>query len=239
MIDPIASRLGAWSVDLNTWSVILRLMLSLLVGAVIGWERSSKRHSAGFRTFILALVSGCGVMILDVFIMEQYGNNFYLLSAAYLIAIANISIHSLSYTSRNEIRGLTTAVALWTAGLLGLLLGAGLYTVTLITVFILMCILSVFPILEAYLKNRSNHFEIHLELTNSIYLQDFVTTIRKLGLSIDQIEQNHAYTGSGLSVYSIAISISSEELKKYKTHREIIEALSSLEYIYYIEEMYV
>ena len=239
MIDPIASRLGAWSVDLNTWSVILRLMLSLLVGAVIGWERSSKRHSAGFRTFILALVSGCGVMILDVFIMEQYGNNFYLLSAAYLIAIANISIHSLSYTSRNEIRGLTTAVALWTAGLLGLLLGAGLYTVTLITVVILMCILSVFPILEAYLKNRSNHFEIHLELTNSIYLQDFVTTIRKLGLSIDQIEQNHAYTGSGLSVYSIAISISSEELKKYKTHREIIEALSSLEYIYYIEEMYV
>ena len=43
--------------------------------------------------------------------------------------------------------------------------------------------------------------------------------------------------GSGLSVYTITITINSAELKKYKTHKEIIEALSSLEYIYHIEEM--
>ena len=42
---------------------------------------------------------------------------------------------------------------------------------------------------------------------------------------------------SGLSVYSIAISISSQELKKYKTHEEIVEALRSLDYIYHIELM--
>ena len=235
--DPIARGLGEWSALLNTWSILFRLLAALLMGAVIGWERSSKRHSAGFRTFILALIAGCGVMILDSYIVLTSGNSFYLLSAAFLVAIANISIHSVFYSSRNEIKGLTTAVALWTAGLLGLFVGAGLYTVTVITFGMLLCNLSVFPIFEVYLKNRSNHFEIHLELTNSIYLQDFVTTIRRLGLSIDEIEQNHAYSGSGLSVYSIAISISSEELKKYKTHEEIIEALRSLDYIYHIEEM--
>ena len=41
--------------------------------------------------------------------------------------------------------------------------------------------------------------------------------------------------GSGLSVYTITIF--SAELKKYKTHREIIQALSSLDYIYHIEEL--
>ena len=88
-----------------------------------------------------------------------------------------------------------------------------------------------------YLKNRSNHFEIHLELKNIEYLQDFVTVSRRLGLRIDDIEANQAYVGSGLSVYTITITIISAELKKYKTHKEIIEALKSLDYIYHIEEI--
>ena len=91
--------------------------------------------------------------------------------------------------------------------------------------------------MERYLKNRSNHFEIHLELKSSGYLQNFVSTIRRLGMKIDDIEVNSAYVNSGLSVYSIAISISNQELKKYKTHTEIIEALQSLDYIYHIEEI--
>ena len=101
----------------------------------------------------------------------------------------------------------------------------------------LLCCLSLFPVLEEYLKIRSNHFEVHIELTSPAHLQDFVTTIRRLGLTIDDIESNAAYSGSGLSVYSISISISSGELKKYKTHSEIIEALRSLDYIYHIEEI--
>ena len=37
--------------------------------------------------------------------------------------------------------------------------------------------------------------------------------------------------------YSIAISVSNEMLKKYKSHGEIIEALKTLDYVYHIEEM--
>ena len=56
-------------------------------------------------------------------------------------------------------------------------------------------------------------------------------------MKIDDIELNPAYVNSGLSVYSISISISSQELKKYKTHTDIIEALSTLDYVYHIEQM--
>ena len=121
--------------------------------------------------------------------------------------------------------------------MLGFAAGAGLYTVTLIVFFAMLCILAGFPSIETYLKNRSNHFEIHLELKSSEYLRDFVTVSRRLGLRIDDIEMNGAYVGSGLSVYTITFTINSSELKKYKTHREIVEAISSLDYIYYIEEM--
>lgn len=236
-MDPIATRLGAWSVEIGAAAVIFRILLSVTLAAVIGCERSSKRHSAGLRTFILVSLASTVAMLLDIYLSSQ-GDELYIISAATVIAAAIISVNSMLFSSRNQIKGLTTSMGLWATGIIGLTAGAGLYTVTLVSFAALLCCLSLFPAFETYLKNRSNHFEVHLELKSSEYLQDFVTTIRRLGLFIDDIESNPAYVNSGLSVYSIAISIDSAELKKYKTHKEIIEALKTLDYIYHIEEMH-
>lgn len=235
--DPLANLLGEWSVGVGTAAVLFRIVLSLLLSAIVGWERSSKRHSAGLRTFMLVSLAGTLVMIIDQYIARQNPSHIFIVSGAAVIAISVISINSILFSSRNQIKGLTTSVGLWTWSLVGLLIGAGYYTIALVAFATLFIELMWFPSMERYLKNRSNHFEIHLELKNSTFLQDFVTTIRKLGLTIDDIELNPAYSGSGLSVYSVAISISSDELKKYKTHAEIIEALRTLEYVYHIEEI--
>lgn len=112
-----------------------------------------------------------------------------------------------------------------------------MYTVTLAAFFAMLVIISLFPALERFLKDKSNHFEVHLELTNRSNLQEFVTTIRRLGIRIDDIESNPAYLNSGLSVYSVSLTILSKELKKYKRHDEIIQAMRSLDYVYHIEEM--
>ena len=235
--DPLANLLGEWSVGVGTAAVLFRIFLSLVLSAIVGWERSSKRHSAGLRTFMLVSLAGTLVMIIDQYIARQNPSHIFIVSGAAVIAISVISINSILFSSRNQIKGLTTSVGLWTWSLIGLLIGAGYYTIALVAFATLFIELMWFPSMERYLKNRSNHFEIHLELKNSTFLQDFVTTIRKLVLTIDDIELNPAYSGSGLSVYSVAISISSAELKKYKTHAEIIEALRTHEYVYHIEEI--
>ena len=236
--DPIAGLLGLWATEVSAVSILLRIVLTLLLGAVIGWERSNKRHSAGLRTFMLASLTGTVAAVLDCCIFAASGSNgIFILSACVIIGASIIAVHSMFYSSRNQIKGLTTAVGLWVSVVIGIALGLGFYTVALVSFAALLVILLWFPPLESALNNRSNHFEVHLELTNSVSLQDFVTVIRRLGLKIDEIEQNPAYVGSGLSVYTISISVSSEMLKKYKTHTEIIEALRSLDYVYHIEEM--
>lgn len=238
MYDPIASLLGQWSQELNNYSIILRLALTFILSAIIGCERSSKRHSAGLRTFMVTSLAATVAMLLDLYLSEYYHSSFFMLAPAAVLSIAVISIRTLIFNSRSQIKGLTTAASLWACGIIGLASGAGLYLLTIIAFIALLCCLSWFPLAEKYLKNRSNHFEVHLELKDSKYLKYFVSTIRRLGLTIDEIEKNTAYTESGLSVYSIAISISNQELKKYKSHKEIIEALRSLDYIYHIEEMH-
>ena len=237
MQDAIAVWLGDWSAGLTTGSVLLRLGLSLVLSAILGFERASKRHSAGLRTFILVSLASTVAALMDLYLMKYIGALVPAVRAAAIIGAAMISGNSILFSSRNQIKGLTTSAGLWGCALIGLALGAGLYLLGLAAFVTLLCCLSLLPYLERYLKDRSNHFEVHLELKNRSNLQDFITTIRRLGLRIDDIESNAAYLNSGLSVYSIALTIVSPELKKYKKHEEIIEALRSLDYVSHIEEM--
>ena len=235
--DPIATALGAWSSVVSTRSILFRITMSVLLSALVGCERSSKRHSAGLRTFILVSLGSTVAALIDICLLQHAGTGFAIISAATVIASAMTSGNCILFSSKSQIKGLTTSAGLWTCGLLGLAIGAGLYTLTFVTFIALICSLSLLPRAEAILKNRSNHFEVHLELKNSSNLQDFVTTIRKLGLRIDDIESNPAYLNSGLSVYSVSITISERDFEKYKKHSDIVEALRSLDYIYHIEEM--
>ena len=235
--DVIAGLLGPWSAELGLGAILLRAALSVLFSAVFGCERSSKRHSAGLRTFILVSITGTAAMLTDRLLMELAGVPVPVLSAAAVIGMATISGNSILFSSKNQIKGLTTSAGLWCCGLIGMALGAGLYTLSLVLFLVLLCSMSGLPVLEKHLKDRSNHFEVHLELKNKGDLAEFVATIRALGIRIDDIESNPAYVGSGLSVFSVSFTVTSAELKQYKKHEEIIEALRSLEYVYYIEEM--
>lgn len=235
--DPIASLLGTWSSELGVLSVILRLVLALVFSALMGYERALKRHSAGLRTFMLVTISSSAAMMIDMLIISQTAIKIPVLSAATIIASAMISGNSILFSSKNQIKGLTTSAALWSFSILGLVIGSGMYTISIIYFIVMIFVTAFASKMEKYFKDRSNHFEINLELKNKNNLQDFVATIRKFGLKIDDIEANPAFVGSGLSVYSITLTIISSELKKYKTHSEIIEALSSLEYVNHIEEI--
>lgn len=235
--DPISKLLGEWSAKLDLWSILLRIALSVLFSAIIGWERSTKRHAAGLRTFMLISIASTMAMMLDIFLISKFALGLPVISAAVVIGIAIISSNSILFSSKSQIKGLTTAAGLWTVGFIGLLLGAGFYTVAIIGFVTMMACLSLFPRMERFFKNKSNHFEVHLELKSKENLQSFVATIRKLGLRIDDIEVNPAYINSGLSVYTVSLTIQSKELKKYKSHSEIIDALRSIDYIHHIEEI--
>ena len=235
--DFIANLLGVWSTEFNVYSIMFRLVLVIIFASIIGWERSSKRHSAGLRTFIIVSMACTISAMIESCIMSVSESNIPIISAASVVSVAMLSGNSILFSSRSQIKGITTSAGLWACGIVGLAIGSGLYTIGIVSFIALIIIISQLPKAEAILKDRSNHFEIHLELKNSYNLQDFIATIRGLGIKIDDIESNPAYANSGLSVYSVSITISDTDLKRYKKHQDIIEALRSLDYIHYIEEM--
>ncbi len=235
MQEPLKYLFGDWICENGVSSVCLKLFLCFMFSAIIGCERSNKRHAAGLRTFILISIASLFIAIVtSIFSSETFS---WVISASVIIGVAILSNNTILFTSRNQIKGLTTSAALWTTSLLSMVIGYGYYTLGSIGFIVTILSLVFLQYFEIYLKNRSNHFEIHLELTNVSYLKDFTIVIRELGLKIDDIESNPAYLGSGLSVYKVSLSIIFEELKKYKSHKEIIASLKTLDYIHYIEEM--
>ena len=114
--DWIAGLLGPWSAELAPGSILLRLALSMALAAIIGCERSSKRHSAGLRTFILVSLAGTATMLIDQYLMELLPVTIPVLSAAAVIGITTISGNSILFSSKNQIKGLTTSVGLWCCG---------------------------------------------------------------------------------------------------------------------------
>ena len=105
----------------------MRLFLSIILAAILGCERASKRHSAGLRTFIVVSLATTIASMVDMFFIETYGFAFAFISAAVVIALASISNSSIIFSAKSQIKGLTTSASLWACGIIGLAIGAGLH----------------------------------------------------------------------------------------------------------------
>ena len=221
---------------MNTDVIVFRIILSAVLAAIAGYERSTKRHSAGMRTFTAVSIASTVAAIIEEHLLNAGYTSEWIIPAV-IISVAVLSCPSIFYSSKGQIKGLTTSAGLWTSSIIGIAVGMGMYVLAVIASAALIFTLSILSSIESCLRDRSNHIEIHLELRNKNDLQRFSTTIRRLGMRIDDIELNPAYLNSGLSVYTISFTISSMELRKYKKHSEIIEALKTLDYVAYIEEI--
>lgn len=104
-----------------------RLLLALLCGAVIGWEREMHAKGAGLRTHILISVGACLFCLVGLRMHEQFhvGDPLRIVQGA-LLGVGFIA-GGVIFTQRGSVRGLTTAAGLWVLTAVGLAAGLGYY----------------------------------------------------------------------------------------------------------------
>lgn len=181
---------------------------------------------------MLVSLFSCTAMLLDLFLALPVP----ILSAACILSVGSISTYSILFSSKSQIKGLTTAVALWACCILGLAIGGGFYTLAAIVFAALLLCLDLMPTWEDISQGAAR---IILRCTWSCGTSGScrISPPRpgSLAWRIDDIEANPAYLSTGLSVYTVSLTIVSPELKAFKKHREITAALASLESVSYIE----
>lgn len=118
----------------SNFELILRLLLSALVGGLIGLEREANNRPAGFRTHILVSIGSALIMLISSQAFIGLGENYdpARLAAQVVSGIGFLGAGTIIRDGSN-IKGLTTAASIWVCGGLGLAIGAGYYVGGLVT----------------------------------------------------------------------------------------------------------
>ncbi len=232
-IDPIVKLLGNWAGDINIYSILIRVVLSVLIGGIIGAERATKHHVAGLRTHILVCLGSCVSMLTNEFIAPNADVSR--MAAGVVTGIGFLGAGTILVTSRNQVKGLTTAAALWATGSVGLAVGIAFYTLALISTLFIIISLIVLPKLELKLQRKSRAYEIHVELLSRPDLKKLLEYIREQELIVRSIAYDSSYANSGLSVYSISLLARKNRNGKYLYCKDLITKLEGLDYVNFVE----
>jgi len=150
-----------WVID--DWHLMLRLLLSVLLGGLIGYERERKNHAAGLKTHTLVSLGSCLIMVLSIYgfseFVGQYGVNRdpARLAAQAITGIGFLGAGTILFTGKS-IKGLTTAASLWVVMAIGLAVGAGFYVGASFTVFLALAVLWGLNVIEKRYVNHPREF---------------------------------------------------------------------------------
>ena len=238
-VDPLVKLLGegwSWLAEISLGSVIIRLMLAIFCGGFLGVERAMKRQAAGFRTYVLVALGACIAGFTNQFLAEYFtASDAGRIGNGVVTGIGFLGAGTILVTSRNKIKGLTTAAALWACGCMGLSIGHGFYSLGLAAGLIIFFVLSFTPALEKYFIDRARAFSIHVELDARTNLKDLISYLRSNSYQIVNVEHNLAYASSGLSVYSISLVAPTIKGKRTISQKVICSMINELPYVNHVE----
>jgi putative Mg2+ transporter-C (MgtC) family protein len=124
----------------------LRLVLSAILGGVVGTEREKRDKAAGIRTNALVAVTSCLIMLTSYNLAMDLGDEKAYADAARIAAQVVSGVGFLGagtiLKNDNKIRGLTTAAGLWSVAGIGLAVGMGYYFIAIVTTLIIVVTLA-------------------------------------------------------------------------------------------------
>ena len=132
------------SPDVNLVGAIVKLVLSMALGAVIGMERRRKGQIAGLRTFALISMGATLAMLISIYMPQEYlglKNGDPGRIAAQVVSGVGFLGAGAIIQMKASVRGLTTAAGIWMTACIGLAVGAGMYLISIIATLLIIFIL--------------------------------------------------------------------------------------------------
>lgn len=120
-----------WTTDV--WHFIVRMLIAVVCGFVIGLERKSRSKEAGIRTHAIVCLAACLFMILSKYLASPLfsdiaGSGFTgdatRIASQVVTGIGFLGAGIIMYR-RDVMHGLTTAAGVWATAAIGMALGAG------------------------------------------------------------------------------------------------------------------
>ncbi len=168
------------SLEVNMTNSMFRLVLSMVLGMIVGAERKRKGQIAGIRTFALISMGACLAMLLSIYVPQVYlglkNGDPGRIAAQVITGIGFIGGGAMIHM-KGAVKGLTTAAGIWMTAIIGMAVGIGMYLCSIGATILILLTLVTF---EQYEKRRKLGQESKvISITVSGILKD-VTDYRKV-----------------------------------------------------------
>jgi putative Mg2+ transporter-C (MgtC) family protein len=175
--------------------IIRRLLLSVLLGGLIGLEREIKQHAAGLRTHILVSVGSCLITICSMYGFSEVFGMEGIAASRDPARIAAQIVSGIGFLGAGTIlregmtvKGLTTAASLWAVAGIGLSVGAGLEMPAVATAVIVILSLVLLSKFEKKVL-LAQHFYTYLKVEDKPGKLGLVASeLGKYGVNIKRME---------------------------------------------------
>ncbi|KGX85415.1 MgtC/SapB family protein [Pontibacillus litoralis] len=176
--------------------MLARLVTTVVLCGLIGFERELKNRSAGFRTHILVGVGSCLMMLLSLYGFVGYLDSnssirfdpsripSYVISGVGFLGAGTILVHGLT------IRGLTTAASIWVVAGIGLVIGAGLYGPAVLATIVVLISLILLNHVESVIKRKSN-IVIQMTVYQNFDIEELIRLCTKYYVDVQKIEMHN------------------------------------------------
>jgi putative Mg2+ transporter-C (MgtC) family protein len=117
---------------------ILKVLLAVVLGGVIGYERERSGHYAGIRTHIIVCMTSA--FVISTFLLYFGLDSVARVAASMMTGIGFIGAGTI-LSHGTEVKGLTTAASVWGVAGLGMVIGIGAFLEAIFVTLILVVVL--------------------------------------------------------------------------------------------------
>lgn len=113
---------------------LIKLLMAMVMGGIIGFERQSSKRPAGLKTHILVTLGATLVMIVS---KQGFADDSARIAAQVVSGVGFLGAGTILVRGKS-VYGLTTAASLWICACIGLAIGIGFYMESLMTLAVVL-----------------------------------------------------------------------------------------------------
>ena len=154
-------------------------------------------------------------------------------SAQVINGIGFLGAGTVLVTSRQEVKGLTTAACLWASACMGLAIGAGFYECVLLGFVLIFLVVRVLPRLEVYVVEHAKNMNIYIEMRSLDHMGELFNRLKSQNVTVYEVDIDREVWREARR-YGVTLAI---RLQQRQSHDRLMAELSDLDDIYSVEEL--
>lgn len=139
-----------WQISPLEVDIATKLIVSVILGMIVGLDREIRGKPAGLRTHILVCVGAALFTIVSVVVEGGLDTRI----ASGIVTGIGFLGAGMIFHAENKVSGLTTAAEVWVLGAIGIAVGYGLYFAAIVATIIVIFVLKPGKLLEKRMDEK-------------------------------------------------------------------------------------